>query len=342
MSKNLSLSRNFFLQLHVWIWANVSPFVRVCVSIRLNEWEWMSAIIKMADINVLRTMPELTAPVVTPHLLLPAASDVESATWRSSGLEVEQVRTPWSPRSFVYGCRTFPTSGLCIPPAAGLKLNSSLQTDSQFTSLSCTGKNKPCAGPTPLFPCTSIKADPVYVFLFFTTAAMSLSSWSAVTASPAGLFLPSEWGVKKKKYIFLFKYMHGPHSKWHSKCFPMQNKQRFITTALREDRRAASLSWSSVLMWAFPCFWKHLRGEIDLEILSQLRLKHPEATTRWWSPVTGGCRATEVVLFFHRECTACTQQPSTHWAVDSHKICFNDIVIIKNQCITAEEMSNKN
>lgn len=202
MSKNLSLSRNFFLELHVWIWANVSPFVHVCVcvSIRLNEWEWMSAIIKMADINVfLRTMPELTAPVVTPHLLLPAASDVESATWRSSGLEVEQVRTPWSPRSFVYGCRTFPTSGLCIPPAAGLKLNSSLQTDSQFTSLSCTGKNKPSAGPTPLFPCTSIKADPVFVFLFFTTAAMSLSSWSAVTASPAGLFLPSEWGVKKKK-----------------------------------------------------------------------------------------------------------------------------------------------
>lgn len=154
-----------------------------------------------------------------------------------------------------YSCRTFPTSRLCIPPAAGSKLNSSLQTDSQFTSLTCRGNNKPSAGPTPLFPCTSIKADTIFVF--FTTAAMSLSSWSAVTASPAGLFLPSEWGIKKEKNIqILFFFICTDHTA------KKQNKQRFITTAPRNDRRVASLSWRSVLMWAFPCFWKHLRARL--------------------------------------------------------------------------------
>lgn len=220
----------------------------------------MSAIIKMADINVLRTITHSSSRDSSPAP--PRSIGCGKCHLKVIGVASGAGENPLiSPHSFVYGCRTFPTSGLCIPPAAGLKLNSSLQTDCQFTSLSCTGKNKPSAGPTPLFPCTSIKADPVFLFVCFLP---QLPSWSAVTASPAGLFLPSEWGVKKEKKndysnTFLFCL---PHSKWHSKSFPMQNKQRFITTAPRKDRRAASLSWSSVLMWAFPCFWKHLRARL--------------------------------------------------------------------------------
>lgn len=61
---------------------------------------------------------------------------------------------------------------------------------------------------------------------------------------------------EKKNIQILFFFICTDHTA------KKQNKQRFITTAPRNDRRVASLSWRSVLMWAFPCFWKHLRARL--------------------------------------------------------------------------------